>query len=66
VGRCCRAATIKDVAKELALDWHTVKALDMQYMEAQLKRAGTPGPTVIGVDEISIRKGGRRETGSPA
>ena len=41
----------------LALDWHTVKALDMQYMEAQLKRAGTPGPQVIGVDEISIRKG---------
>ena len=28
--------------KELALDWHTVKALDMQYMEAQLKRVGTP------------------------
>ena len=26
-------------------------------MEAQLKRAGTPGPQVIGVDEISIRKG---------
>jgi len=57
VGRRCRAETIKDVAAELALDWHTVKALDMQYMEAQLKRAGTPGPQVIGVDEISIRKG---------
>jgi len=57
VGRRCRAETIKDVAVELALDWHTVKALDMQYMEAQLKRAGTPGPQVIGVDEISIRKG---------
>jgi hypothetical protein len=27
------------VAEELALDWHTVKALDMQYMQAQLKRA---------------------------
>jgi len=26
----------------LALDWHTVKALEMQYMEAQLARAGTP------------------------
>jgi transposase len=26
-------------------------------MEAQLERAGTPGPQVIGVDEISIRKG---------
>ena len=57
VGRRCRAATIKDVAEELALDWHTVKVLDMQYMEAQLERAGTPGPQVIGVDEISIRKG---------
>src|SRR5436189_6427471 len=52
VGRRCRAETIKDVAAELALDWHTVKALDMQYMEAQLKRVGTPSPQVIGVDEI--------------
>ena len=57
VGRRCRQATIQDVAKELALDWHTVKALEMQYMEAQLGRAGTPGPQVIGIDEISIRKG---------
>src|SRR3984893_2555378 len=39
VGRRCRSATIKDVAAELKLDWHTVKALDQQYMEAQLKRA---------------------------
>ena len=44
MGRRCRGETIKDVAEELALDWHTVKALDMQYMEAQLKRVGTPGP----------------------
>jgi Helix-turn-helix domain of transposase family ISL3 len=42
VGQRCRAATIKDVAKDLALDWHTVKALDKQYMEAQLKRVSTP------------------------
>ena len=49
-----RSATIKDVAAELKLDWHTVKALDQQYMEAQLKRAGTPGPGVIGIDEIAI------------
>jgi transposase len=57
VGRRCRSATIKDVAAELKLDWHTVKALDQQYMEGQLKRAGTPGPRVIGIDEIAIRKG---------
>ena len=57
VGRHCRQATIKDVAKELALDWQTVKVLDQQYMEAQLKRVGTPAPQVIGVDELAIRKG---------
>ena len=57
VGRRCRQASIADVAKELALDWHTVKALEMQYMEAQLAGAGTPGPQVIGIDEIAIRKG---------
>jgi transposase len=57
VGRRCVSATIKDVAKELHLDWHTVKELDKQYMAAQLARAGTPGPKAIGIDEISIRKG---------
>ena len=57
VGRRCRTATIKDVAEELHLDWDTVKALEMQYMRAQLAKAGTPGPKAIGIDEISIRKG---------
>jgi transposase len=28
VGRRCRTATIKDVAKELKLNWHTVKELE--------------------------------------
>jgi transposase len=57
VGRRCRQATVKDVAKELNLDWDAVKELDKQYMGAQLKRAGKPGPKVIGIDEIAIRKG---------
>ena len=57
VGRRCRASTIQDVAKELHLDWRAVKALDKQYMQEQLRRVGTPGPRVIGIDEISIRKG---------
>lgn len=57
VGRRCRSATIKDVAADLRLDWHTVKTLDQQYMQAQLARAGSPGPQVIGIDEIAIRKG---------
>ena len=57
VGRRCRSGTIKDVAAELNLDWQTVKRLEMEYMREQLRRAGTPGPKVIGIDEISIRKG---------
>jgi len=57
VGRRCRQASIRDVAAELRLSWDTVKTLEMQYMRAQIKRAGTPGPRAIGIDEISIRKG---------
>ena len=57
VGRRCRTCTIQDIAKELALNWKTVKQLEKQYMQEQLRRIGTPGPSVIGIDEISIRKG---------
>ncbi len=57
VGRRCRDSSIQDVAAELRLDWRTVKALEMQYMREQLRRVGTPGPQVIGIDEISVRKG---------
>jgi transposase len=57
VGRRCRSATIKDVAEELHLNWHMVKELEKQYMREQLRRTGRPGPQVIGIDEISIRKG---------
>jgi len=56
VGRRCRASAIKDIARELHLDWHRVKELEKQYMREQLRRAGNPGPKVIGIDEVSIRK----------
>jgi len=57
VGRRCRDSTIKAVAEELGLDWKTVKELDKQYMREQVRRMGRPGPLVIGIDEVSIRKG---------
>jgi transposase len=57
VGRRCRAAALQDVAKEVHLDWKTVKALAMQYMREQLRRAGRPAPKVIGIDAVAIRKG---------
>jgi len=57
VAERCRSSTIRDVARELHLDWHTVKELEKQYMREQLRRAGMPGPKIIGIDEVSIRKG---------
>ena len=57
VGRRCRTSTLLDVARELRLDWKTVKELDKEYMREQLQRLGTPAPKVIGIDEIAIRKG---------
>jgi transposase len=56
VGKRCRASTIQDIAEELGLAWRTVKELEKQYMREQLRRAGAPGPKVIGIDELSIRK----------
>ena len=57
VGRRCRSTPIRDIATELKLDWHSVKELDKQYMRAQLEKAGTPAPMVIGIDEISVGEG---------
>ena len=56
IGALCRAMPIKDVAKRMNLDWHTVKELEKDYMREQLARAGSPSPSVIGIDEITIKK----------
>jgi len=57
IGERCRNSTIKAVAEEQNLDWHTVKRLEKQYMREQLERSGQPRPKAIGIDEISVRKG---------
>jgi transposase len=57
VGMRCNTSTIQAVAKELRLDWKTVKELEKQYMREKLRRVGKPKPEIIGVDEVSIRKG---------
>lgn len=57
VGRQCEQQTIKAIAEELNLDWKTVKNLDKEYMQEKLNQAPVVRPTVIGIDEISIRKG---------
>lgn len=57
VGKQCRGASVKEVAADLHLDWHTVKEMDKLYMREQLARTVDPRPGIIGIDEISIRKG---------
>ncbi len=56
----CRASLrhgdIKDVAKELKLDWHTVKELDKQYMKAQLSHAGKPSGRLSALTRYGFAK----------
>ena len=57
VGKQCRSASVKEVADDLHLDWHAVKEMDKLYMREQLARTEPIAPAVIGIDELSIRKG---------
>jgi len=57
IGRRCRSSTISDVAKEFRLDWSTVKAFEIQYMREQLRRNPPRKPRIVGIDEVSLRKG---------
>lgn len=57
VGTLCRDMSNKAVAQLLHLHEHTVKDLDTQFMQAWLAKTPQPVPRVIGVDELSIKKG---------
>ncbi len=57
IGRRCQKETIQGISKDQRLDWKTVKNIDKQYMQEQLDRHKTAAPRVIGIDEISVRKG---------
>jgi len=57
VGKLCRDMTNKAVADALHLHQDTVKDLDKLYMTQWLEKTPLPAPNVIGIDEISIRKG---------
>jgi len=57
IGRRCRESSIKAIAEEQNIDWKTVKNLEKQYMQEQLDSREEVFPEVIGIDEISIKKG---------
>jgi len=57
VGRLCRDMTNKAVADMLNLHPDTVKDLDKIYMKQLLAKYPVRIPKVLGIDELSIRKG---------
>lgn len=57
VARLCKIASIKQVAELLDLDWKTVKEIDKKYLEEQFKEPDFSDLELVGVDEISSRKG---------
>ena len=58
VGRRCRATTIRELAEELLLDWHTVKELDKQWAMASSPACRHQDHrAAIGIDEISVGRG---------
>jgi transposase len=50
-------ATVKAVAKRMALDWETVKDAEVRYIRGLLRKRNLDGVTRIGIDEVSYRKG---------
>lgn len=50
--------TVKDMAQEEThRAWWTIRDLAMAYLREPLRRASQPAPNVVGIDEISTRKG---------
>jgi len=59
VNRQCGGTPIKEVVEERFLYWQTVKDLDKQYTQEQIRRTCTPAPWIIGIDEDAVAKGHR-------
>ena len=57
IGGLCRVMTIQDVARLMHLRWPAVRDFDKIHMREQLHVAGDQKPRIIGIDEISIKKG---------
>ena len=57
IGGLCRVMTIQDVARLMHLRWPAVRDFDKIHMREQPRVAGDQKPRIIGIDEISIKKG---------
>lgn len=59
VGRRLRDTSIAAVASLLGLSWDQVRRIETAYMKRLLGAAPVEPPRVIGVDEVSVKKGHR-------
>lgn len=62
VARLCAVMAIRHVAQFYALDWKTVKDIDLRHLERRLGPIDVRGVDVIGMDEFAIQKGHRYAT----
>jgi len=55
----CLGQTFQDVAKKLGINWHTVERIFYQKAYERFQATGKQFPQILGVDEISNKKGHR-------
>jgi transposase len=53
----CLGQTFQDVAKKLGMNWHTVERMFYEKAYQQFQSASRQFPQILGVDEISNKKG---------
>jgi len=52
----CKVLTVQEVARHLALNWKTVKAIDQHFLEEEFGETDYSGLRILAIDEISLRK----------
>jgi len=53
----CLGQTFQDVAKKLGMNWHTIERIFYQKAHEQFQATSKQFPQILGVDEISNKKG---------
>jgi len=53
----CRVMSLKDVAKEMRIDWSAVKRIDKEEAKKYIVDLKRISPTKIGIDELAYEKG---------
>lgn len=62
VARLCKVLAIKHVAEFYRLGWDTVKAIDKEWLEEQVREPDLSGLTQLAMDEFAIKRGHRYAT----